>query len=100
MLNSCPNPDPKPIPIHIKDVWNVGSLLQSEDALSVLDEDWRPWTKVKEDTPESQEFYKVHDRHKQVPNIPLYPYSSDMSTPSCATRPIFKSYALMRHVKT
>ncbi len=44
----------------------MGSLLQSEDALSVLAADWRPWSKVKEGTKESQSFYKVHDRHKEV----------------------------------
>ncbi len=44
----------------------MGSLLQSEDALSVLAADWRPWRKVKEGTEESQSFYKVHDRHKEV----------------------------------
>ena len=78
----------------------MGSLLQSDDALSVLDEEWRPWLKVKEDTAESIKFYEVHDRQKQVPHIPPDPYSSDMSKCSSLTRPIFKSYALLRHVKT
>jgi hypothetical protein len=56
-------------PIRHKDIWNVGSLLQSEEALSVLDDEWRPWPKVKEDTAESQKFYEVHDRNKKVPDL-------------------------------
>ncbi len=44
----------------------MGTLLQSEDALSVLAPDWRPWSRVKEGTEESQSFYQVHDRHKEV----------------------------------
>jgi hypothetical protein len=80
MLNPLLNPCPNSIPKHNKDVWNVGLLLQSEDALSVFHEEWRPWTKVTEDTAESQEFYIFHERHKQVPNNFLHPYYSDMST--------------------
>lgn len=48
----------------------MGTLLQSEDALSVLAADWRPWMKVKEGTEESQSFYKVHDRNKEVHTFP------------------------------
>jgi hypothetical protein len=55
-----------------EDMWNTGTLLQSDDALSVLDPEFRPWPKVKEATAESQEFYEVHDRNKAV-RLPL-PY--------------------------
>jgi hypothetical protein len=57
-------------PMEINDiyeaVWNVGVVLQSDEALSILDLDYRPWTKVKEDTEASTEFYRVHDRNKQA----------------------------------
>ena len=57
-------------PLEINDVyeevWNVGVLLRSEEALSILDLDYRPWPKIKEGTEESINFYKVHDRNKQV----------------------------------
>jgi hypothetical protein len=37
-------------PLEINDVyeevWNVGILLQSEEALSILDYDFRPWPKI------------------------------------------------------
>jgi hypothetical protein len=78
----------------------VGSLLQSDDALSVLDEEWRPWLKVKEDTAESIKFYEVHDRQKQVPPIHTHLSSSDKSPCCSITRPICKNYALLKHVQT
>ncbi len=33
-----------------EEVWNVGSLLQMEESLSILDEGFRPWPRVKEGT--------------------------------------------------
>ena len=51
-------------------VWNVGSLIMSEDALSILAADYRPWPKVKDGTEISRAFYKVHDRNKQVAPLP------------------------------
>jgi hypothetical protein len=57
-------------PMEINDlyeaVWNVGVVLQSDEALSILDLDYRPWAKVKEGTEASTKFYSVHDRNKQV----------------------------------
>ncbi len=57
-------------PMEINDlyeaVWNVGVVLQSDEALSILDLDYHPWAKVKEGTEASIEFYRVHDRNKQV----------------------------------
>ena len=49
-----------------EEVWNVGVLLMSDEALSILDEDYRPWPIVKEGTEESRHFYTVHERDKQV----------------------------------
>ncbi len=37
--NPNPNPNPYPYPCPNKEVWNVGTLLQSEDSLSVLDDE-------------------------------------------------------------
>ena len=57
-------------PMEINDiyeaVWNVGVVLQSNDSLSCLDLDFRPWPKIKAETEESKEFYRIHDRHKEV----------------------------------
>ena len=52
-------------------VWNVGVLLQSDDALSILELDYRPWPSVKDGTEASTEFYRIHDRNKKVPIVPL-----------------------------
>ena len=52
-------------------VWNVGVLLQSDDALSILELDYRPWPLVKDGTEASTEFYRIHDRNKKVPIVPL-----------------------------
>ncbi len=49
-----------------EEVWNVGVLLQSDASLSCLDLDFRPWPKIKADTEASKDFYRIHDRHKQV----------------------------------
>jgi hypothetical protein len=46
-----------------EDLWNVGTLLMTD---SVLDPEYRPWPKVKEETEESKYFYEVHDRDKQA----------------------------------
>jgi hypothetical protein len=58
-------------PMEINDlyeaVWNVGVDLQSDDALTILDLEYRPWPKMNEGTEASTEFYRVHDRNKQVP---------------------------------
>jgi hypothetical protein len=47
-------------------VWNVGVDLQSDEALSILDLDYRPWPKVKDGTEASSGLYSVHDRNKQI----------------------------------
>ncbi len=51
--------------------WTVGVLLQSDNALSVLELDYRPWPKLKEGNEASTEFYRIHDRNKMVPTLPL-----------------------------
>jgi hypothetical protein len=66
-----PNPvNPNPFAfVHqiYDDVWNVGTLLQTDEGLTeILNIAYRPWPKVKEGTAIAEEFYKVHDRNKQV----------------------------------
>ena len=87
----------------------MGTLLQSEESLSVLNEDWRPWNKIREGTEESKSFYTVHERHKQVTqNLTLaqtliIPRNLTL-TPnhpfSFSHRLIFRSYELTKHGKT
>lgn len=56
-------------PMELNDIydalWNVGTLLQNDaDALSILEDGFRPWPKVKEGTETSRAFYAIHDRDK------------------------------------
>ncbi len=60
-------------PLELNDVyeqlWNVGTLLRSDDVLQILDDDFRPWPKVtscRGGTAVAEEFYKMHDRDKEV----------------------------------
>ncbi len=56
------------MPMDINDiyehVWNVGTLLMSEDSLDILNDGFRPWPRVKEGTEASWDFYDIHDRNK------------------------------------
>ena len=88
-------------PLQINDVyeevWNVGVLLRSEEALSILDLDYRPWPKIKEGTEESINFYKVHDRNKQVLPQPL-PYSLPVPYMLLFLLTIFVPYPSLRKI--
>ena len=67
--DSALNLNPMEITELYEHVWNVGVLLQSDDALSILDLDFRPWPKIKEGTEASNAFYRVHDRNKLVTTL-------------------------------
>jgi hypothetical protein len=97
-----------------EDVWNVGSLLQSDDALSILQPDYRPWPKVKDGTDASREFYNVHDRDKEVTplttsllqrtSLHLFPttisYFSTHSQPEPDHRLILRSFGRTKRGQT
>ncbi len=51
-----------------EELWNVGTLLQSERCLEILHGTYRPWPRVREDTPIGCKFYDMHDHHK----VPLF----------------------------
>jgi hypothetical protein len=57
-----------------EELWNVGSLIQTEESLSILDEDFRPWPRVKEGTETSWDFYDIHDRNKAADLVTLQKY--------------------------
>jgi hypothetical protein len=53
-----------------EELWNVGTLLQNHgEVLSIMEDDFRPWPKVKE-------VYEVHDRAKQTDMALLRKYKS------------------------
>ena len=46
-------------------VWDVATLLMSDDCLTIFDEGYegfRPWPKIKHGTEESWDFYDIHER--------------------------------------
>jgi hypothetical protein len=57
-------------PLEINDLldhmWNVAVLLQSDEALSILEDDYRPWPKVREGEAASQRFYHKLERNKEA----------------------------------
>ncbi len=55
-------------PMEINDLkdhlWNVAVVMQSDDALSVVHEDYRPWPKVRAGEAASQRIYAKLERSK------------------------------------
>jgi hypothetical protein len=45
-------------------MWNLGSLLQSEECLSVLDVDFRPWPRVRYNEGPSRHYYNHLEKNK------------------------------------
>ena len=54
--DSTMNLNPMEINELYEQVWNVGVVLQSDDALTILDLEYRPWPKMNEGTEASTEF--------------------------------------------
>ena len=88
--DSTMNLNPMEINELYEQVWNVGVVLQSDDALTILDLEYRPWPKMNEGTEASTEFYRVHDRNKQVPPL-LSPNTYLLPLPYPTTLPKGKS---------
>ncbi len=60
-----------------EELWNVGTLLQNATVvLSIMEDEFRPWPKVKAETEKSRAFYDVHDRAKQADLALLRNYDS------------------------
>ena len=55
-------------PMELNDIydhlWDVATLLTSEDSLTILDEGFRPWPKIHHGSEASWDFYDIHERHK------------------------------------
>jgi hypothetical protein len=78
------NLDPMELNNIYEDVWNVGTLLQSNECLTILDDDFRPWPKLetcKGGEAVAKQFYNVHDRNKQVITTPLPPFPNPYPNP-------------------
>ncbi len=55
-------------PMELNDIydhlWDVATLLTSEDSLTILDEGFRPWPKIHHGSEVSWDFYDIHERDK------------------------------------
>ena len=55
-------------------LWNMGTTLESEEALSVLDTDYRPWPRVRYTERASRHFYDHLERNKPAALMELKQY--------------------------
>jgi hypothetical protein len=73
-------------PLELNDLyehlWAVGNLLKGPDALEILEDEFRPWPKVRIHEVFSQKFYEVHDRKKteELTQLRLYENRLDHDT--------------------
>jgi hypothetical protein len=67
-------------PMEINDLmdhmWNVAVVLQSDDALSVVEDDFRPWPKVRAMEAASMRFYAKLERSKAADLVELRQYET------------------------
>ena len=72
----------------------MGSLLQTEESLSILDEGFRPWPRVKEGTEASWDFYDIHDRNKAADLVTLQKYKNreDLETYTVVLKEVFNLF--------
>ena len=67
-------------PLEINDLldhmWNVAVLMQSDEALSILEDDYRPWPKVRAGEAASQRFYHKLERNKEANLLELRQYET------------------------
>jgi hypothetical protein len=57
-------------------LWNVGVLLQSDDPESIVDDDFRPWPRVRGNEVSSREFYDNLERDKRANKAKLRQYKT------------------------
>jgi hypothetical protein len=75
-----------------EEVWNVGSLLQTEDSLTVMEDAFRPWPRVRaEATEASWDFYDIHDRNKTADPVTSRNYTvrEDIETYTVVLKEVF-----------
>lgn len=57
-------------------VWNLGVLLKTDERLSIVQEQYRPWPKVRFQEAQSQEFYRVLERSREADLAELRQYEN------------------------
>jgi hypothetical protein len=91
--------NPKDLNNLYEEVWNVGTLLQTEDSLTILEEGFRPWLRVKEGTEASWDFYDIHDRNKAADLVTLQKYRDreDLETYTVVLKEVFHLFGQAIH---
>lgn len=91
-------------PMELNDIydelWNVGVLLQNEmEVLSIFEDDFRPWPKVKPETETSKAFYKTHERAKASDLAQLRQYESreDLDNYIAMLKKVFRLFGEYKH---
>ena len=82
-----------------EEVWNVGTLLMTDESLSILEEGYRPWPRVKEGTEASWDFYDIHDRNKAADLLTLRKYEGreDIETYTVVLKEVFHLFGEAIH---
>jgi hypothetical protein len=82
-----------------EELWSVGSLIQTEESLSILDEGFRPWCRVKEGTETSWDFYDIHDLNKAADLVTLQKYKDreDLETYTVVLKEVLNLFGQAIH---
>jgi hypothetical protein len=80
-------------------LWNMGSLLQGEDALSILDAGYRPWPRVRYSHATSCSYYDHLERNKTAEWIELKQYEKwvDLATYRPILVEVLQLYGIALH---
>jgi hypothetical protein len=82
-----------------EEVWNVGALLQTDESPAVMEDGFRPWSRVKEGTEASWDFYDILDRNKAADLLILRKYQDreDIDSYTVVLKEIFHLFGQAIH---
>jgi len=85
-------------PMELNDIydhlWDVATLLTSEDSLTILDEGFRPWPKIHHGSEASWDFYDIHERNKadDLKVLRVYEKREDVATYTVVLKEVFQLF--------
>ena len=82
-----------------EDLWAVGDLLASESCLDILEDDYRPWAKLRIDTDVGLKFYAIHDRNRtsELQMLRAYQNREDIAVYEPILRDVLKLFGEAIH---
>ena len=80
-------------------LWNMGTLLQGEEALSILDAGYRPWPRVRYSQPPSRSYYEHLERNKtaEISELKQYETRADLDIYRPILLEVLQLYGLAIH---